>query len=471
VPPTQYIALLRRSRHSVGVTCCVWALLLTGGCGARSALDLVQLSSETARGGGTASTGGAGSPAGGIEERGGASNGGASNGGMFNGPGGSVAVSGGSGGSSGSANGGESLGGGAGIATGGAAFGGAAGAPTCPLCPIGASCVDGGCQCPGSEIACGTTCVDPSSDTNHCGSCGAACVGTCQEGRCLSRLAATSIGAYGIAVDSKSAYFTAYDDTVSQVPIAGGATTLHASGQQTPEAIAVDATGVYWVNNYLEHAGSAVLELPLPGGTTPFTLATEQAYPGYPDGIAVDKNYVYWTDSFGGDVLALPRKGSSALTIPFAQGQLHPDGIAVDASSVYWINYGDGDPNGAVMKVSLNGGAPTTLASAQFGPQGIALDANNVYWTNNGGTVLKASINGGTVTTLATDQVNPQAIVVDETNVYWTNSFSGVVMTVPVAGGTPTALASNQANCYGIAVDATSLYWTTSVGVMKLTPK
>ncbi len=454
----------------------VWVTLLAQGCGARSALELVQLSSSAGRGGDTASGAAAGAAASGTEERGGASNGGS-----FNGLGGSGATSGGgnaggggsggTGGLAGDANGGASLGGGAGTATGGAAVGGAAGAPSCPLCPSGASCVDGGCQCPGTEVACGTTCVDLSTDTNQCGACGAACAGTCQVGRCLSRLTATSVGTYGIAIDAKNAYFTTYDETVAQGPIAGGATTLLASGQQTPEAIAVDDGGVYWVNNYLEQAGSVVLELPFAGSTTPLTLAIEQAYPGYLDGIAVDKNYVYWTDSFGGDVLALPRKGSSALTISFAQGQMHPIGVAVDATSVYWINYGDGSPNGAVMKESLSGGASTTLASAQFGPQGIALDANNVYWTNNGGTVLKISINGGTVTTLATDQINPQAIVVDETNVYWTNSFSGVVMTVPIAGGTPTALASNQQNCYGIAVDATSLYWTSSTGVMKLTPK
>src|SRR5580692_8005655 len=111
---------LGRLGRSAGVALCVWVALIAGGCGARSALDPLELSS-TARGGSptTVSSGGAGAAAGteqrGAGGRGGTSNGGTSNGSTFNGPGGSVAVSagnGGNGGLSGSANGGASLGGG-----------------------------------------------------------------------------------------------------------------------------------------------------------------------------------------------------------------------------------------------------------------------------------------------------------------------------------------------------------------------
>jgi hypothetical protein len=66
-----------------------------------------------------------------------------------------------------------------------------------------------------------------------------------------------------------------------------------------------------------------------------------------------------------------------------ASGQSSPYGVAVDSTSVYWTNSGVGTSDGAVMKVPIGGGTPTTLAS---GPTsfGIAVDATSVYWVSPG---------------------------------------------------------------------------------------
>jgi hypothetical protein len=89
------------------------------------------------------------------------------------------------------------------------------------------------------------------------------------------------------------------------------------------------------------------------------------------------------------------------------------------------------------MQVPVGGGTPTTLAAGQAWPYFIAVDATHVYWTNfDDGTVMKVSLAGGTPATLATGPGQSYAvgIAVDATSVYWTQTSSccgGAVMKAP----------------------------------------
>ena len=47
----------------------------------------------------------------------------------------------------------------------------------------------------------------------------------------------------------------------------------------------------------------------------------------------------------------------------------------MDATSVYWTNY---NSSGTVMKVPLDGGTPTALASNQSSPLDVVVDAASV---------------------------------------------------------------------------------------------
>jgi hypothetical protein len=154
----------------------------------------------------------------------------------------------------------------------------------------------------------------------------------------------------------------------------------------------------------------------------------------------------------------------------------NPTSIAVDATSVYWTDSGgncDSGGCGRVMKVSLAGGAPTTLASGLPYPHDIAVDATNVYWTDSSA-IMKAPLNGGIPTTLASGQSDVGYIAIDATNAYWTDGnvgrncdggLCGTVMKAPLAGGTPVALASGLASPGPIAADSTSVYWITAIGL------
>jgi hypothetical protein len=154
----------------------------------------------------------------------------------------------------------------------------------------------------------------------------------------------TSPGA--IAVDANNVYWTTGDGLIQACPIAGcpqGATTL-VGGQSRPDAIAADGTYVYWAT----FGGSAGIgNVARCAPTTPLgqcsgyeTLAPLEAAPV---GIAVDTTGVYWLDQgLAGDGLlrrcALDSNGRAGRPTTLASGLAGPAGIALDVTNVYWTN-------------------------------------------------------------------------------------------------------------------------------------
>ena len=88
------------------------------------------------------------------------------------------------------------------------------------------------------------------------------------------------------------------------------------------------------------------------------------------------------------------------------EGCCYATDVAVDGVSVFWSTSAGGG-NGGILKVGIDGGTVTSLASANQ-PEDIAIDSNFVYWAgNNGGPderrgVRKVPLNGGAVTTVTT---------------------------------------------------------------------
>jgi von Willebrand factor type D domain/Bacterial Ig-like domain (group 2) len=310
------------------------------------------------------------------------------------------------------------------------------------------------------------------------GSCDPA-TSTCSNECAPVQIGSGWVAATTVAVDATSVYWTANGGfgTIMKAPLGGGTPTTLFGGYSSPGfqdsrafplAMAVDATSVYWTNG-----GGDVLKIPIAGGNRVTSLAFGQTDAA---GLAVDATSVYWTNGGYGTVMKVPIAGGTLTTL--ASGQYGPAALAVDATCVYWTNN-----DNTVMKVPIAGGTPTTLASGPSSgplPDAIAVDATSVYWTTSQsyltpagtysavGAVMKVPIAGGTPTTLASGQ-GGSAIAIDATSVYWTNYLGGTVMKVPIAGGTPTTLASGQ-DSYAIAVDATSVYWTNynSGTVMKI---
>ena len=214
-----------------------------------------------------------------------------------------------------------------------------------------------------------------------------------------------------------------------------------AGGQDFASAIAVDATNVYWATN------TELLKISKAGGK-PVVLAPTQMQAF---AIAVSATNVYWSVEYAGAIMKVPVGGGTPTTFASATA---PTGLAVDAVNVYWADYGAN----TISKKPIGGGATVTLASLTSPPQGLAVDAQNVYWVADDGSVAYVPIAGGSSTPLATEGGSGLMVAVDATTVYWTSGYA--VWAVPIAGGTASLVGHALNWADGVAVDATRLYWT-----------
>src|SRR5262249_55631950 len=113
------------------------------------------------------------------------------------------------------------------------------------------------------------------------------------------------------------------------------------------------------------------------------TLATGQ---GKPTRLAIDDQYVYWTNNLAASVMRTLKSGG---TPELVAGASQPYGIAADTSSVFWVNQTDS----TVVRWDKASGTTTTIGTIQtptrsppvtgFALQYVALDSNTIYVAAN----------------------------------------------------------------------------------------
>lgn len=186
-----------------------------------------------------------------------------------------------------------------------------------------------------------------------------------------------------------------------------------------------------------------------------------------PELIAMDATgNIYFAGSSGNEVSVLPIASGSLYGVPVSGGTLatlvssgldDPIGVAVDpAGNLYISNYGNDTvsvlpaASGTLFGQSVSAGVLATLVPAASGlsqPEGIAFDAGNLYIAERTGAIAVLPAAGGTLfgTAVTADTLTPVVstglstdynVAFDAAgNLYIANQGTGSVLVLPVASG------------------------------------
>lgn len=326
--------------------------------------------------------------------------------------------------------------------------------------------------CETGLTACGNACAALGSDSANCGECGHDCLGTsCNSGLCDPATVGSGLAdPRNLAVDDSHVYWTTGDGKVQRVPKVGGAVETLASDQDSPGAVTVDATSVFWINE----AGGKVMRVPKDAsedpkmlfkadglrsialdehsmylsrklkkgeirksdkeGGSPLTLAADQPHPTdirLLGGLLIWAGQVEPDDDVNGDgipdgeqgltggyVRSMPREGGALVTLALGEGEIVA--LAVGAGTAVWA---DGTSH-RIRSQTMVAGEPTTLVEGQD-VRGLAADGATVLWTTSGGTLKLKSLGDGSVRLLAIDIGNAGAVTVDATHAYFLRAGAG----------------------------------------------
>jgi hypothetical protein len=178
---------------------------------------------------------------------------------------------------------------------------------------VGSSCQSGQCKCPAGKTACDGVCIDTATDPENCGRCGHGCLGApCTNSLCQPTvLASNEFNPVHLAIDDEYVFFANSSDTVKRVSKSGGSVLTLASGQRMI------------------------------------------------GGLAADGSDVFWSLTFDGQILKVPRSGGAPTVVADMQSAAYAYGLVIDATNLYWCD------QESIVKVSKAGGTPEILAAGR----------------------------------------------------------------------------------------------------------
>jgi hypothetical protein len=180
---------------------------------------------------------------------------------------------------------------------------------------------------------------------------------------------------YRIAVDKAKAYWTneghpgMNDGSVVICDFNDPLPIEIAAKQVFPQNFVLDidestsrAKAVFWANQgtaaMQEDVSQKVMTVSLDGNGAPAGMPVAVAAGSAPTGIALDKDFVYWSNQGDGTIMKLNRKDSSTHVVAVKQNV--PGALVVDGEHIYWINKGDANKGifGSIMMISKDAPEP-----------------------------------------------------------------------------------------------------------------
>lgn len=172
----------------------------------------------------------------------------------------------------------------------------------------------------------------------------------------------------GLAVDANHIYWT--DSTSIQEADLDGSdpTTLVTSAfVKKPLELAIDNGDIYWTNSSTNDIGRATIT----GGSPTESFITSANDGGSAVGIAVNGSFIYWTNEQSNAIGRANLDGASPNPV-FIASAFSPNSLAVDANYLYWSNNGGPD---TVERATLDGvSVDGTFISGLPTPVSVAVD-------------------------------------------------------------------------------------------------
>ncbi len=323
---------------------------------------------------------------------------------------------------------------------------------------------DAGCEALAGHKVCGGQCVDVMNDLNNCGTCGAFCPPqqACGYGVCVVPLgysACVTVDAMSSSVLWTNGQYTSNGGgAVYKMPQGGGPITVIADKQEGAHGIAADGQFVFWtvVGTQANNFAGEIARANLDGSNLGHVIVGANGAKS-PNAIAVDANGLYWSNNADQSLWRADKDGLNAVKIASTGGAY---AIRVSQDYVYWSTYG-----GSLLRVKTDASNQATVVQGLTQSRGFWIDEPNSKLFIAASAIVTASTGGvmqaGKYIYGATQ---PTDTVSDGASVYWTTGSTQpfTVFKAGAAGGSnPQSLATSMNTISCLAMDATHLYYTT----------